>query len=36
LNTDSYEFITFTPQEIVGLTGSATPGQEFSFQIAGT
>jgi polyisoprenoid-binding protein YceI len=35
LNTDSYEFITFTPQEIIGLTGSANPGQEFSFQIAG-
>jgi polyisoprenoid-binding protein YceI len=35
LFTDQYEFITFTPTEIRGLSGSAEPGQPFSFQIAG-
>jgi polyisoprenoid-binding protein YceI len=35
LNTDNYEFITFTPTEISGLEGAATVGQEFTFQIAG-
>lgn len=35
LFTDSYEFITFSPQEIRGLNGSASPGEEFSFEIAG-
>ncbi|MFZ0545521.1 MAG: YceI family protein [Candidatus Promineifilaceae bacterium] len=35
LNTNSYEFVTFAPTEIVGLSGSATPGQEWTFQIVG-
>jgi polyisoprenoid-binding protein YceI len=35
LHTDQYEFITFTPTQISGLSGSAAPGQAFTFQIAG-
>jgi polyisoprenoid-binding protein YceI len=35
LNTDDFEFITFTPTQISGLEGTATLGQEFTFQIAG-
>ena len=35
LSTDQYEFITFTPTEIIGLSGSAEPGQSFTFQVAG-
>jgi polyisoprenoid-binding protein YceI len=35
LNTDTYEFITFTPTGITGLTGSSSPGDQFSFQIEG-
>lgn len=35
LFTDNYEFITFTPTEIIGLSGSAVPGQPVSFQITG-
>ena len=35
LNTDSFELITFTPEEIAGLEGSASPGQTFEFQISG-
>lgn len=35
LNTDSYEFITFTPTEIIGLDGSAAIGETVQFQIAG-
>jgi len=35
LETDRYEFVTFTPKEIIGLSGSAQPGQSFTFQIAG-
>ena len=35
LNTDSFELITFTPKEIAGLEGSASPGQTFEFQITG-
>lgn len=35
LNTDSFELITFTPREITGLTGSASPGHTFEFQISG-
>jgi len=34
LNTDNYEFITFTPTQISGLQGTAAVGQEFTFQIA--
>jgi polyisoprenoid-binding protein YceI len=35
LFTDSYEFITFTPTAISGLSGGAAPGQTFEFQITG-
>jgi len=35
LNTDAYEFITFTPTQISGLEGTATEGQEFTFQVTG-
>lgn len=35
LSTDSYEFITFTPKEIQGLSGSGATGQPFTFKIAG-
>ena len=35
LNTDSFEFITFTPTGINGLDGSAQPGDTFTFQLAG-
>ena len=35
LHTDQYEFVVFTPTEIIGLTGSGVPGQPFSFQVAG-
>ena len=35
LNTDSYEYITFTPTSVTGLTGSGAPGQTYTFQIAG-
>jgi polyisoprenoid-binding protein YceI len=35
LNTDQYEFITFTPTQVSGLSGSAAPGQAFTFQVAG-
>jgi polyisoprenoid-binding protein YceI len=35
LDTDFYEYITFVPTEIVGLSGSTTAGQEWTFQIVG-
>ncbi|HLB46192.1 MAG TPA: YceI family protein, partial [Anaerolineales bacterium] len=35
LNTDQYEFITFTPTSITGLSGATQPGQSFTFQISG-
>lgn len=35
LNTDTYEFITFTPTEIIGLSGSGELGQTVTFQVAG-
>jgi polyisoprenoid-binding protein YceI len=35
LHTDQYEFVTFTPTQIIGFSGSAVPGQLISFQIAG-
>jgi len=35
LNTNSFEFVTFTPKQVTGLSGSAAPGQTFTFQIAG-
>jgi polyisoprenoid-binding protein YceI len=35
LNTGSFEFVTFTPTKISGLSGSATIGQSIQFQITG-
>ncbi len=35
LHTDTYEFITFTPTEVRGLTGSGAPGDTFTFQLVG-
>jgi polyisoprenoid-binding protein YceI len=35
LNTGSFEYVTFKPTQISGLSGSATIGQSFQFQIAG-
>ncbi len=35
LQTDQYEFITFTPTAITGLSGSAQAGQSYTFQVAG-
>ena len=35
LHTDTYEFITFTPTEVRGLSGSAAPGDSFTFQLVG-
>jgi polyisoprenoid-binding protein YceI len=35
LHTNDYEFITFTPTAVIGLTGSAQPGDTFTFQLAG-
>ena len=35
LFTDQYEFVTFKPTQISGLSGSAVPGQAFTFQVTG-
>jgi polyisoprenoid-binding protein YceI len=35
LLTDQFEFISFTPTELSGLSGSATAGQTFTFRILG-
>jgi polyisoprenoid-binding protein YceI len=35
LRTDTFEYITFEPTELIGLPDSATVGQSFEFQIAG-
>jgi polyisoprenoid-binding protein YceI len=35
LNTGNYEYVTFTPTQISGLSGSAKIGQFFKFQITG-
>ncbi len=35
LSAEQYEFITFRPLEIVGLTGSAVAGGEWSFSVEG-
>jgi polyisoprenoid-binding protein YceI len=35
LTTDQYEFITFTPTDVINLSGNAEPGQALTFQIAG-
>lgn len=35
LFTDQYEFVTFTPKEIIGLSGKGVAGQTYTFQIVG-
>lgn len=35
LNTNQYEYITFTPTQITGLSGTAVVGQDVKFQITG-
>jgi polyisoprenoid-binding protein YceI len=35
LRTDDYEYITFTPTAVIGLSGAAVPGSTYTFQIAG-
>lgn len=35
LSTDQYEFITFTPKQLVGLPQSGSIGQSYTFQIVG-
>jgi polyisoprenoid-binding protein YceI len=35
LNTDAYEFVTFTPTELVGLPASAAIGESYAFQVVG-
>nr|WP_044200340.1 YceI family protein [Oscillochloris trichoides] len=35
LTTDTYEFISFAPTAITGLSGSGTPGTPYTFQITG-
>ncbi len=35
LHTDQFEFLTFTPTGISGLSGSVDPGQTYNFQIIG-
>lgn len=35
LNTDQYEFVTFTPTSLSGLSGAAQVGQAFTFQLTG-
>jgi polyisoprenoid-binding protein YceI len=35
LQTDQYEFITFTPKQIIGLPASSAVGQSYTFQIVG-
>lgn len=35
LNTDQYEFVTFTPTQINGLPESGSVGQSYTFQIVG-
>jgi polyisoprenoid-binding protein YceI len=35
LSTDTYEFVTFTPKQLVGLPASGTVGETYTFQIVG-
>lgn len=35
LRTDKFEFVTFKPTEIVGLSGAGTVGETYGFQIVG-
>jgi polyisoprenoid-binding protein YceI len=35
LNTDAYEFVTFTPTALVGLPASAALGESYAFRVVG-
>jgi polyisoprenoid-binding protein YceI len=35
LLTDNYEFVTFTPTEVIGLPETGAVGETYTFQIAG-
>jgi polyisoprenoid-binding protein YceI len=35
LNTDQFEYITFTPKSVSGLTGTGQAGQPYTFQLTG-
>jgi len=35
LSTDQYEFITFSPTEVTGLSGGGAVGQTYTFQVSG-
>ena len=35
LNTNQYEYITFTPKSVSGLTGAGQTGQAYTFQLTG-
>jgi len=35
LSTDQFEYISFKPTQISGLTGSGAPGQSYTFQVTG-
>ena len=35
LQTDQFEYITFSPHELTGLDGRAVTGQDYTFQISG-
>jgi polyisoprenoid-binding protein YceI len=35
LNTNQYEYVTFTPTAVTGLSGAAVAGQDIKFQITG-
>jgi polyisoprenoid-binding protein YceI len=35
LQTDTFEYLTFSPNELTGLDGRAVTGQEYAFQISG-
>jgi polyisoprenoid-binding protein YceI len=35
LSTDTYEFVTFTPTQLVGLPETGTVGETYTFQIVG-
>jgi polyisoprenoid-binding protein YceI len=35
LNTDQYEFVTFTPTSVSGLSGAGQVGQSYTFQVTG-
>lgn len=35
LLTDDYEFVTFTPKQVIGLSGAGNTGETYTFQIIG-